>query len=235
MVVERADELFPDYYVVAFDLPHVHEQEEATPALALIRQDFGSWWVVLIDTSDDLEESLLPAVSILRRTSYGVLDAEAIVARCDLDAAQVTQLTREEQPGVLAIVSTLHPDWSGRLREEDALITFFEVFEARDGHRVVRVNGEQPPAVGALVCSCRTDAAAPRLLALDDPAALGDDDEFLIDFEGGATRWHRMSMGSNTYLYPLGTHRLPHDTGLELVRVENGRLFFRSEGASTSA
>jgi hypothetical protein len=227
IVVECSAELFPGYTVVLFDRPHVYEQEEAVPALVLLRDDLGAWFVVVVEVGDDLDNAVLPAVSILRRTRYGILDAELIIERSELDEDAVIRLTREEQPEVLVIASTVRPDWRVPLQAEDAIVTFLEVFEAADGARIIRVNGEQPVAVGSVLCTCHINSASPRLVVVPDPSPLGEDVEFLIDYDGGVARWHRMDTGSGTVLYSANTNRLPHDTEIELIQIGNGRLQFR--------
>lgn len=227
LILEQADELFPGYSAVRFERPHVYEQDEAIPSVALISHDLTQWWVGVAHVSDQLEDAVLPVVSILRRTTYGILDAEMIVARSNLDSDAVIRLTREEQPGVLVIVSTLHLDWVVPLQGDEAIVTFLEVFESMNGARMLRVNGEQPSASGSVLSTCHIDPASPRLVVVADPATLGDQDEFLIDYAGGADRWIRTTVpGTGTCLYSASSNRLPPGTPLELRQFQNGRLAF---------
>jgi hypothetical protein len=227
LVLARSDLIFPGYIAIPFGTPHIYEQEEAVPDFALVRPDYSEWWVAVAHVGDAFTDEVLPAVEILTRTSYGILDAEVLLAAGSLNEEALVRLTREEQPRVIVIVSTIRFDWVDSLRGEAAILTIAEVFETDDGSRILRVNGEQPAPFGDVLSTCHIDPASPRLVQIADGASLGSTEELLIDYEGGSARWFRVDTGEMTCLYTSADSRLPHGRPFELIRGTDGRHLFR--------
>ena len=74
LLVAHKEDLFPGFHLLAFDRPHVYEQEEAVPDFALIDELYKSWWVAVVQMAyKSVEDDILPSVSILHRTTYGIL------------------------------------------------------------------------------------------------------------------------------------------------------------------
>jgi hypothetical protein len=228
VVLENSAQIFPGYVAAPFHRPHIYEQDEGVPDFALIREDYGEWWVGIVYCGDAPDDELLPAVSILRRTTYGFLDADSLCAAADLDRYETVRLTRDEQPRVVVVTGGLRFEWAPAIEAEQSILTIVEVFEAEDGSRLVRINGEQPAGVGSVVATCRIDPVSPRLVQVSDGSALGDADEMLIVYLGGAARWSKLNTDGGTCLYTSGRNQLPHGETLDLVRTADGRLMFRA-------
>ncbi len=238
LLVAHEKDLFPGFQLVAFDRPHIYEQDEAVPDFVLIDEQYKSWWIAVVQMAyKSMEEDILPDISILHRTTYGILDAEHLLAtKADLDAKALTWLTIQEQPNVVVITNAPRPGWREPIEREGAILCIVEVFQSADGQRVLRINGDQPTFASRVVTTCQVDPTHPRMVTVDSPEVLVaevEEDPFPIEYNGATSGWVRITMSDTVLLSAETATPLPKTGHFALIRIGDGRLLFRHLPAPT--
>jgi hypothetical protein len=231
LVMQHAAQLFPDYFAVPFKTSLSSEYGTRKPDLALIDRQYRTWWVVEVELAHhSLHNHVLPQIQVFATASYGPSEAEYLRRQdSTLSLASLVEMMRGAPPKVLVIVNQAVPNWVDLLRMFRAAVGVVEVFRSGRNESILRVNGEQPVALGPLVSLCHFDPVVPRLLRVDSPASLGEgvDGRFAIEFEGSVSEWKRVDAADRVWLNPRGGNPLPGAGEFELFKTESGRFVFK--------
>jgi len=234
LVMQHAGRLYTDYFAATFKPAVSSEYGTRKPDLALIDRQYRAWWVVEVELAHhSLHHHVLPQIQVLATANYGVPEAEYLARQnSSLALDSLIEMMRGAPPRVLVIVNQAVPDWVEPLAMFRASIGIVEVFRSARNEPILRINGEQPVALGSLVSLCRFDPLVPRLLRVDSPVGLGEgiDGRFLIEFQGSVSEWRRVNAADRVWLNPRGGNPLPTGREFELLRTGSDRLVFEMRG-----
>ena len=232
LIQEQARTLYPGYRLVPFKTTVASEAGTAKADFALISDTYRGWLVVEVELAHhSLGGHVLPQIGVLATARYGDAEAAYLVSQQgDLDPLKVRELMKGAQPRVLVIVNGLPASWPPALARFNTLLNSVEVYRSGRNHHVLRVEGDGPEQLLAVISLCRVDPFIPRLLQIDSPAALDIDAEghVHLDWNGSETTWSRVQSKDSTWLNPIQANPLPARELLVIVR-DGDRLLIRRE------
>lgn len=232
LIQEQSAALYPRYRMVPFKTTVASEAGTAKPDFALIAADYVAWLVVEVELAHHpLGRHVLPQIEVLATARYGDDQAAYLASQApDLDATKLHELMRGTQPRVFVIVNGLPPSWVPALARFNVLIASVEVYRSARNHHVLRIEGDSPRLMLALVSRCRVDPYIPRLLRIDSPAALdiGPDGRVKLDWDGSETTWVKVQSRDTVWLNPIQANPLPERESLVIVR-DGDQLLIRRE------
>ena len=224
LIVARAEDLFPEYYVVPFEVIVESEEGRKKPDLALVDRRYRYWWVVEIEMAHhSLHSHVIPQVEVFSRGSYGQNHCDHMVAEnSELDCGALVDMIKGAQPRVLVVVNQSVPNWIEPIRRLNGLVTIVEPFRSHRNRHILRINGDYPSGRDPdVVSACRLDNVMLGLLKVDSPAALGvaHGESVSIRLNGRLTDWERLDSSDNVWLMP--TERNPLDANQDYIIMKD--------------
>lgn len=235
VILKEAPKLFPETIAIPFNTPIVSDGVQKRPDIALIAPDLRCWWVVEIELAHhSLYDHVLPQVEVFANGAYGRTHAEAICkALPDLDIEAVRAMMRGAQPEVLVVVNQPVPDWVKPLEKVGAKTVIVEIFHSKTNLPVYRINGHELEVPSTFLTTCRVDKRFPRMLLVDAPATLPQNQEegLEIIFEGAVTTWKQFSIADRTWLRPDRNNPVSAAIGTEMriVQTTDGQMALELE------
>ena len=229
LLLDRAEVLFPGYFLTRFDPLIQSDHDGRKPDLALVDRKLRSWWVVEVEMAHhSLAGHVVPQVTTLVNGRYGLAEAERLsegIPSLALDDA--LDLLKGEQPRVLVIANERRLGWEEELRRVSAMLMVVEVFRSDRNRYSLRVNGEYPVLPEDLLTNCRPDVVLPGLLIVDSPAMLPSTSAATLSIEvaGELTEWLRVDVQDRVWLKPHGANPVEGQKGpFALIQTTDGRL-----------
>lgn len=233
VVFQQAPLLYPDYFMLPFNISVYSDTDVAKPDAVLISKTYRDWWVVEIEMAHhSLDSHVLPQVATLASGYYQDHHAEHICKQmASLDNDLVSDVIKGKPPRVLVIVNTPTPDWIQPLRRYNVSIAVFEIFRSRNNRHVFRVNGEYPVPPADVLSECYFDSSLPGFLVVSSPASLGvrHSQNIRIKYQGFLTEWTRIDSQARVWLVPARANPLPVNQVYELLGQEDGELVIRAK------
>ncbi len=212
-IVGASKEIFPGFECGRF-APLVDSPYGASrPDLILVDDRYRTWCVVEVELEHhSLSGHVEPQIRCLASARYD--SAEVLrAAQASLPAMNLRSLEQmlcSVPPQMVVIVPESKPRWRDALSPLGAIVTVVQVFEDAGGHRLYRVNGEQPrrPPSEAVGYVSRVPGMPTGLEAVGLP--IGPDDDLVeMLFESEITRWRVVRPGGRLYLLPADRCPLP--------------------------
>ena len=224
IVEQNAEPLFPGFRLVPFKLTvHADSMGSGRPDLALVRNDYGEWWVIEVElTSHSLFGHVIPQIAKFKTGEYTVEHADYISSKApDLDPNQLRIMMKGEPPRILVVAEAQSMEWERAIDANGAHMMAFEPFRSEDNRNLFRVIGRFPDRDSDLVSTCRRDPQLPSMLIVDRPGALihgGQEVHFEIRCEDVPTPWRILETETRVWLVPVGPDPFPENDRFELVR-----------------
>lgn len=229
MLVSHAPALYPTFHLVPFKALVHSDDGDAIPDLALIDKQYREWWVVEVELGDHpLRGHVEGQVVRLATADYGVREADYLADRNhSLDRRALREMMLGGVPRVLVLVNQPKPTWTPALTKWSAIIGVVEIFRSDRSQTILRINGDHPGPLGAVVSRCTVDPQFPSWLIVESPAALGirPNERITLLFEGSSSDWKRLDIQDRVWLTSLGRFPLPIDSKHFVLRRDDaGRL-----------
>lgn len=223
ILVNNAEDLFPNYSLVPFKMTVESDINRAKADFALVHQKYNDWWVVEAEMSHhSFENHVRPQIETLSEAEYDETVARYLVTQGPhLDLDRMCSVIRGQQPRVMVIVNAPVPMWAQELRRYNAIVTILEVFRSRHNRHMYRLNGEQPVANAILRSECRVELS--RFLRVLSPGILPirHGEQLPVFFKDGMTEWSRTDLQDRVYLSNTKPVSLNPKASYELVEREN--------------
>jgi hypothetical protein len=227
LLLENADELISDFFVVSFRQRISTAAGHAQPHLALIDRKYRSWWLVLLETGPAPDIQFMQSqVGILREGRYDVPDiVDMLIAReYRLDRNKLRTLLATQPPSIHFLLG--HPPVPS-FKHPAVLIGIVEVFQSMTGQRILRVNGEHPsPPSEDIVATCtRAAIVAKNALKAKLLAQIQLSGIVSIEYEERPTEWNIVDVEGDLYFVPDAGVRLPVGINVfVLMKAESGKM-----------
>jgi hypothetical protein len=225
LLLENADEIVDDFFVVPFRQRITSDAGYAHAHLTLIDRKYRTWWLVLLETGPAPDVQFMQAqVGILREGRYGPDVVEMLAAReSRLDRDRLKALLTAQPPYVHFLLG--HPPIP-HFRHPAVLIGIVEVFQSMTGQRILRVNGEHPSPPGEdLVATCTRATIVAKNALKAKPLDFELSGMVVIEFDERPSEWNVVDVDGDLYLVPDPAVRLP--VGLNvyvLLKGQTGKL-----------
>lgn len=229
VILQKADKLFPSYYLIPFKKVVYSDHDSASADLALIEKQYREWWVVECELGQhSLMSHVIPQVETLASASYGRGEAEYLSRqRGDLKLRRLRDMMKGSQPQVLVVVNEPQNAWVEPLKRFDAQLCVIEMFRSQYNDYLCCVSGTQPHPPRSLVSECFVHQSLQNVLVVDAPAALsiGVGESTRIWLGDKVTEWQRSDVSDAVYLFHKGRQNpLRRGERYVLLAREDGRL-----------
>jgi len=224
--------VFPDFDVFPFkkDVISKRGDEYERPDLAMVRKDYGEWWIVEVELAAHSLGHVMEQTTVFVDGDYNPTETAEYMReqirrelRKRADFKKLKGLVRSKSPKVLVIVDEDIQDWKANLAKNNVKLCVFEIYKSLKSHHVFRVFGEYPVTEegGA---HCRPLPQPPNVLEVIGRSSLSDlskKKEIDVTYEEQLTRWAVIHdkgkrflrfLGRVNPLSPVGTYSLFFDS-----------------------
>jgi hypothetical protein len=240
VILENKDVLFPDYYLVEFDLLLGKPDEDQVAAdFAMVDKNCRSWCLMYVFPSRSVILSEVKhRIETTRNNDFGVREARALKKNiADLTQGQLNTLITWEVPELIIVTDDPHHGWHGsdeELPETNLNVLVMEAFSSVD-RRAIRVDGMYPTVQSQdIVANARPHAIVPNALELDRPLPSPYDtlEQITLICGESASQWKPAKLNNEVRLLVSERHGLPKSANFKIARQADGTLLiqpFREE------
>lgn len=218
--------LFPEFIAIPYGRKIAQKGEDAgsRPDFALIRKDFGEWWIVEVERIEDKLSHVRGQIETFINGEYNAtVEAKYITKHNkNLSYSDIYPLT-QNPPNVLMIVDNMNSEWLAEFKTVSVSICILKIFRNQKGD-LYNISGDYP-YIYEDSSNCHFSNAMQNLLKLINPDILdplmkaqkmslfqkifkGKDKNptgtYRINHRGQISEWKRIDDNGETYLQPLG-------------------------------
>ena len=238
IILSNLNTLFPDFYAVNYkrNIKAIGTAKASKPDFALIRKDFGEWWIVEVETIEDNLTHVKQQIENFTGGLYSAREEANYIYQLNknLDLKKLQLMTRSN-PKVLVLVDDIDSTWIKELIPFNPSICVFKIYRSSNGFELLNISGDYPYIYEA-ESFCHLGNPYRNLMSLSNPNVLlpkmhhrltnlekitkfikekfGKSNSavasysILISFRGQITEWKRVDENGEVYLQPVGPHGL---------------------------
>ncbi len=232
VLLAKSDVLFPDYFLVEFDLLLGQDLEDQVQVdLALVAKDCKSWCLLYVmpTESADLPE-LEHRVEATQSPRYSIREAREIKRNLDdLTLEQLSEMVTCEDPKLIVVTDDPHHGWSEKLSHLNLTIMVVEVF-SNEQKCAMRVNGEYPYAGNETCIAWATpNPFLLNTLQLDRslPGEINESGQMTLNYRGHASNWNIVNINGAVLITTSDLHCLPQASRYEITQKTDGTLLIQ--------
>jgi hypothetical protein len=230
-IISKADEVFPEYYMLPFKQTIHFEGESSDPDLCLIKKDYSIWYVIEVELAKKPFKG--HTEKQIRVFSQGRYNARAISKylvgkKPSLDSTKLEQLIRADPPKVLVMVNE-YPKWADEvLTYPRTGIMVFGLYDHPHGVEAYRLDGQYPVfEIGRSRCKFPKHPANTLKVENSSLLTINHKERLIIYYDGRKTLWERQNHGPSTVLIPVGFNPLNVRKQYFLIKSDKDEYFLR--------
>ncbi len=233
-LLESKDILFPDYFLVEFDLllgPPDEDQVQAN--LALVDRECKSWCLLYIcpSGSTDLSE-LEHKIETTGRNEFGVREALDLQRNIDsFTKEQLIYLVNSDDPKLIVITDDPHHGWFKKIPDLDLNVMVVEVF-LKEEKGAIRVNGMYPLIQNQkLIAFAWRHIIIPHTLELDRPlpSPLNARAQIRLRHKENTSQWKLVNTPGAMLLTTTDYYELPNSNKYKIMQEPDGTLLIQPD------
>jgi len=237
VILDNKGVLFPDYYLVEFDLLLGRPDEDQVAAdFAMVDENCKSWSLMYVFPSRSVILSEVEhRIETTRNNEFGVREAIALKKNINnFTQRQLTTLVTCEDPDLIIVTDDPHHGWNEKLPEMNLNVLVVEVFSSVDKY-AIRVNGMYPIIQGQdIIAYAKPHAIVPNALELDRPLPNPFDtlEQITLISGGNTSQWKPIKISGDVRLLVSERHELPKSPNFRITREAGETLLiqpFREE------
>lgn len=237
VILDNKDVLFPDYYLVEFDLLLGKPDEDQVAAdFAMVDKNCRSWCLMYVFPSRSVILSEVEhRIETTRNNEFGVREARALKKNInDFAQGQLNTLVTCEDPDLIIVTDDPHHGWNEKLPETNLNVLVVEVFSSVDRH-AIRVNGMYPIIQSQdIVANAKLHAIVPNALELDRPlpSPFHTLEQITLTCGENTSQWKPVKLNDEVRLLVSEQHKLPKSRNFRITRQADETLLiqpFREE------
>lgn len=231
LLIAESEILFPDSYLVEFDLYICLEDETEDPVkvdLVLVAKDCSSWHLLFVVPKGDVATSALrndiETCTVFRP---GAREVNYLASKIsELKREDINTLVTVEPPKILVVTDDPRHLWSEGLSQYDFQLIVVEPF-SKGEKDALRINGQYPlTRIGNCIARGRQDPILPNLLRIEGnlPSASHPAGPITLRYGEVETRWTLSGSVGNVLLAAEDRHPLPYSSLYDIFEDTDGTL-----------
>lgn len=232
-ILRYSADLFPGYVCVPFKATVQSDIGNVQADLVLVDRDYRGWTIVEVELEHHpLWGHVEPQMRKLIEGRYTEAHASTIaLASEDLDEERMRRLVTNVTPEFMVIAPVEAPDWRPTLRNMGVGLAMVQLFVNPQNQRVLLYEGDRPTArpTDLVTRLAMPSGFLPRAMRAESPAALPEQGELSLEFEGFVTTWRVLRTQRETILMPNGTLDLDPHARYRIVRGSTYELTLERE------
>ncbi len=232
VILDNKDVLFPDYYLVEFDLLLGKPDEDQVAAnFAIVRKDCESWCLIYVFPSGSaILSEVAHRIETTRSNEFGVREAMALKRNINgFTQNQLTTLVTCEDPDLIIVTDDPHHGWNEKLPEMNLNVLVMEVFSS-ENREAIRVNGMYPLTQSQdIVAYAKPHDIIPNALELDRPLPNPFDtlEQIILICSENTSQWKPIKINGEVRLLVSEQYRLPKSRNFRITREAEGILLIQ--------